>query len=395
MFLPIVKPVVRIALRIVSIIIFTLTIVSAYGGYADTKYVGFMGVMVMALPYLAILTLIISILWFLAKRWITGGLGIATLVAIWGPLAGVCPLKTERNPSPGAQQFKLLTWNWLHGWDQNHDVKWNYNGTWTSEQPDNQSLQFILDTDADIVCLQECLRWNDTEPPHLDQYKARWDKKYPYSAFEDGKDNRVFSKYPVRSVPMEKVLQNSLGGVPDYITDRNLLHFFSFYEVDVPSHPLLLVNVHLFSPGLTDQERNVMTDIKSVNSAKESASEFKATIYSKLKHAFKCHREQVKLICDVVRKFQGPAIVCGDFNDVPESYAWRMMVKDGFKDAYAQVGFGPLITYNKHLFWFHIDQIMYRGPLYPLSVKKGKIKTSDHFPLIATFEFEQGKSTRD
>lgn len=395
MFLPIVKPVVRIALRIVSIIIFALTIVSAYGGYADTRYVGFLGVMVMALPYLAILTMIITVLWFMAKRWITGGLGIATLVAIWGPLMGAFPLRAERNPSPGAQDFTLLSWNWLHGWDQNYDVRWDGNGIRTTNQPENQSLQFILDTDADIVCLQECTAWNDSEPPRLDSYRARWDKQYPHSAFEPGKDNRVFSKYPVRAVPMSTVLDNTLGGVPDYISDKRLLQFFSFYEVDVPNHPLLLVNVHLYSPGLTDHERNVVTDIRSVDTAKESASEFKSTIYSKLKFAFQCHREQLSLICDVVRKFQGPTIVCGDFNDVPESYAWRMLVKEGFKDAYAQVGFGPTVTYNKHLFWFHIDQIMYRGPLYPLSVRKGKIKTSDHYPLIATFEFEQGKSSKN
>lgn len=393
MFLPIVKPVVRTVLRIISIIIFAITIVSAYGGYADTRYVGFMGVMVMALPYMAILTMIITVLWFLARRWITGAIGVATLVAIWGPLMGVFPLKSERNPSPGAQQFTLLSWNWLHGWDQNYETKPDSRGGRTTDQPDNAALEFILDTDADIVCLQECIAWGNGEPPQLERYQTRWNRQYPHSAFEPGWDNRVFSKYPVRAVPMDRVIKNTLGGVPDYIDDPRLLRFFSFYEVDVPNHPLLLVNVHLYSPGLTDQERNVVTDIKSVDTAKESASEFKNTIFHKLKQAFRYHRQQVGLISDVVRKFQGPAIVCGDFNDVPESYAWRMLEKEGFKDAYAQVGFGPMVTYNKHLFWFHIDQIMYRGPLYPLSVKKGKIKTSDHYPLIATFEFEKGKSS--
>lgn len=395
MFLPIVKPMVRIVLRIVSIIIFAITIVSAYGGYADTRYVGFLGVMVMALPYLGILSLIITLLWFLAKRWITGALGIATLAAVWGPLMGVYPLKTERNPSPGAQQLTLLSWNWLHGWDQDYETVPNPGGGQTTDQPDNPGLEFILDTDADIVCLQECTGWGNGEPPRLEKYLDRWNRQYPHSAFEPGLDNRVFSKFPVRVVPMDRVIKNTLGGVPDYIEDPRLLSFFSFYEVDVPGHPLLLVNVHLCSPGLTDQERNVVTDIKSVNTAKESASEFKNTIFSKLKQSFKYHRQQVSLISDVIRSFKGPTIICGDFNDVPESYAWRLLVKEGFKDAYAQVGFGPIVTYNKHLFWFHIDQIMYRGPLYPLSVKKGKIKTSDHYPLIATFEFQKGKSGSD
>lgn len=48
-----------------------------------------------------------------------------------------------------------------------------------------------------------------------------------------------------------------------------------------------------------------------------------------------------------------------------------------------------MITYNKHLFWFHIDQILYRGAIRPLSVKKGSLKSSDHYPLTAEFEFRQ------
>lgn len=388
MFLPIVKPMVRTVLRILSILLFALTIVSAYGGYADTLYVGFLGVLVMIMPYLAALTMLVTLLWFLTGRWITGCLGIVTLLASWAPLSEAFPFKTERNPSPGAQQFTLLTWNFLHGWDQNYDSAWD-RGYRSTTQPDNKALQFILDTDADIVCLQESTQWEEPEPPHLDKYLTQWNKQYPYTASEGNKDTRVFSKYPVHLIPMSKILDSVTHGIPDYISDRQLLHFMSFYQVDVPGHPLVLVNVHLYSPSLTDKERNVMTDMKSVDSAKASAREFKNSIYSKLKKSLRMHREQVRFICDVLKGYEGSTIVCGDFNDVPESYAWRMLVKDGFKDAYAQVGFGPMITYNKHLFLFHIDQIMYRGPLYPLSVKKGKIKTSDHYPLVATFEFEQ------
>ena len=60
-----------------------------------------------------------------------------------------------------------------------------------------------------------------------------------------------------------------------------------------------------------------------------------------------------------------------------------------FEDAYAQTGFGPMITYNKHLFWFHIDQILYRGAIRPLG-EKARLKSSDHYPPpTAEFEFRQ------
>ena len=93
---------------------------------------------------------------------------------------------------------------------------------------------------------------------------------------------------------------------------------------------------------------------------------------------------------DILRaldKVSGPLIVCGDFNDVPESWCYRLLRGDDLRDAYVETSFGPLITYNRHAFWFHLDQILYRGPLQALSVKKGRLRSSDHYPLLAEFEF--------
>ena len=114
----------------------------------------------------------------------------------------------------------------------------------------------------------------------------------------------------------------------------------------------------------------------------------KNSILGKMRNAFSVQARQLELLCEILKDYKDPIVVCGDMNNVPESYTWRVMTRNGFKDAYSEVGFGHLITYNKHLFWLHLDQIMYRGALRPLNVKKNRIKTSDHFPLTATFEFE-------
>ena len=59
---------------------------------------------------------------------------------------------------------------------------------------------------------------------------------------------------------------------------------------------------------------------------------------------------------------------------------------DDLNDAYSETNFGPTFTYNKHLFLFHIDQILYKGDLKALKVERGSIDTSDHYPLLAEFE---------
>ena len=55
------------------------------------------------------------------------------------------------------------------------------------------------------------------------------------------------------------------------------------------------------------------------------------------------------------------------------------------RDAYTDSAFGPTITYIDSRFYFHIDQILYRGDMRAVGIERGNIKSSDHYPLIATF----------
>ncbi|MDE7096220.1 MAG: hypothetical protein K2O47_01870, partial [Muribaculaceae bacterium] len=64
----IISPLIRLALKIVSIILFIVTIAAAYGGKCNPEYMTVPSVLVLALPYLAIATLIVGIGWLLSGR---------------------------------------------------------------------------------------------------------------------------------------------------------------------------------------------------------------------------------------------------------------------------------------------------------------------------------------
>ena len=377
MFLPVVKPIVVTALRIASVVLFILTLFAAFGGRFSPHYFSVPAVAVMIFPYLAIITAVVTLMWFFSGRWITGSLGVATLILAWAPLSAAIPLKFSRNPKAGADTFTLLSWNFLHGRDQNVD---------SLKQVGNKSFDFILDSKADIVCLQELAWYPDEVINMTPEFQARVDKAYPYRAFQPKHDNWVFSKYPISNIPVMDMLKRRIPGAE--LEGFSDITHYSFYKVAMPGHDLLLVNVHLISPGLTNHERDVVRDIKSMNSAKASASEMKNTILGKIKRSLINHDKEITLLCRALEGYEGPLIVCGDFNDVPESWGWRIMTKNGFHDAYQETGFGPLVTYNRHAFWLHLDQIFYRGPLRALDVSKSRIRTSDHYPLKATFQFD-------
>lgn len=380
----IIKPIVRMVLRIASFVLYGLTILSAYCGHINPAITAIPAVMVMMMPYLAILTALAAVAWLVSGKWITGALGIGSLIAASAPILSAVPLKLPNNPTDGKTEFSVLSWNCLHGWDQKLM-------TGRSDRPENQlyneSLEFMLNSGADIICLQEMEQWEESEVPRLTQdFKEKFAVLYRYESHEVGKDTRVFSKYPVHNLPARQLAERNGVKLPD--DWRMLLKYYSFYRVNIDGRRLLLVNMHLFSPGLSDKEREVITDIRGTETVKASAREFKNSILGKMRNAFSVQARQLELLCEILKDYKDPIVVCGDMNNVPESYTWRVMTRNGFKDAYSEVGFGHLITYNKHLFWLHLDQIMYRGALRPLKVTKDRIKTSDHFPLMASFEFE-------
>lgn len=366
MNIPLVKHILRIAAFVISIIIYALTIFSAYGGRFDTDFFSFPAFMTLCLPYLAMLTLVITILWFCFGRIFAGGLGVLAILASWGPISSVSPWASAKEPTPGADTFKIMTYNVIHGWDLE-----NKGGD------RNRTMQYIIDSGCDIVCLQEVVKFDEAEIPLFTREQQDTLRKvYPFWVGDPSNDMKVLSKYPV----MFEKGYNYIDGSFDQKR-------YSFFKITVKGHKMTLINVHLLSFMLTAKERDVLTRIRSVDDVKTSYREFKGDIRQKLKRGFKKRKYDVKILRNTIDRIKGPLIICGDFNDVPESYAYRLLKGEDLRDAYVETNFGPTVTYNRHAFWFHLDQIFYRGPLKALSVDRGDIKTSDHYPLIAEFEF--------
>lgn len=363
----ILKLALKIAGKILSVIVFLLTILAAYGGKVNPEYFAYPSLLTLTLPYLGGATILLTIIWLCCKKIIFTALGVLTIVICMPTLSQAFPISFPGKPMPGETTFTLMTWNVLHTEDQqNPDLQ------------ENRTMQYIINSGVDIVCLQEMLALDGSEIKHYTPALGdSLHKAYPYTAGPPGEsDVKVLSKYPVRILPAENVGSN------------NLKRRFHVFEVNIKGQILHIVNVHLISYSLTSSDREILTDIHNMQSAKTSASKFKATVMQKLTSAFRLRASNARDLRTEINDIPGALIVCGDFNDVPSSWAYRTIRGDDLKDAYAETNFGPTFTYNSHLFLFHIDQILYRGPLKALSVKReGNIKTSDHYPQIATFAF--------
>jgi endonuclease/exonuclease/phosphatase family metal-dependent hydrolase len=91
--------------------------------------------------------------------------------------------------------------------------------------------------------------------------------------------------------------------------------------------------------------------------------------------------EEIKLIISDYKNL--PVILCGDFNDVPDSRTHKK-VKEAFIDSWEAVGAGDGLTYSSVKPEKRIDYVFIkRGTeLEPIKAQVIKSDASDHFPLV-------------
>ncbi|MDE6794156.1 MAG: hypothetical protein K2J63_02495, partial [Muribaculaceae bacterium] len=197
MKLPVITPMFRMAMRIVSIVVWLLTIISAYGGKVNPDFLTIPAVLCLALPWLAILSGLLIIYWVCSQRFIFSALGVLTIVACSGPLALAFPLNTSKAPTPGKQTFKIISWNVLH----TDDIR-------KSDYPGNRAVEYMIESGADIICMAELNNFSSAElkkatPTQIDSLI----RIYPFRAGLSSTDIKIMSKYPVDRTGLSYVSQ--------------------------------------------------------------------------------------------------------------------------------------------------------------------------------------------
>ncbi len=353
----------------VNLLLAFLTLFSAYGGCFDPEKRVVAAIIAMTLPVILLAGVVMMVIDLLIDKRLTLII-LGSWIASAGPIYTFSPL----NPAHGAltaeeqkRSFTLLTYNIMHFIDfRDPDI----------DLPSNATLDFILDTDADMVTLQECEEiWSEgicnMSREQLDTLKAR----YPYRIVGSDYQLSFLSKFPCREVEL---------ALPPHISRA-----MACYRVEIGADSLHIVNVHLKSIGLTDEDKELFKEALAIPESgskfRREMSEVKSQLLTKLSEAFRRRAEEARGVRQVIDSIGGPFIVAGDFNDIPGCYASRIIRSDDMTDAYAHTAFGPCITFHADRFYFRIDQIFYRGPMEAVKIVRGNSPSSDHSSLEATF----------
>lgn len=361
-----------VIMALLTVMVALATVASAWAGTIDPEDIPWAGVCVMVLPLLApLLTclFIVDIIWW-RKSAVVAGIALAIAMP---RILDVYPLSWKCSAIKDADKprtWTLLSYNCSEWLDLNKEYPGDV----------NPALSYILATDADIVCIQEADYLCAEYSVHIT--RAQVDSittRYPYIIFNDH-NQLLLSKHPAEALPLQYNRRQYGNGD------------IAGYRIHIGERTLNIFNVHLQSIGLTDDDKELYSDLADISgndrekTVNNPIERFRSDIIAKLSAANIMRARQAKRLVQYIRKYGGTnCIVCGDFNDVPGCYALGLLEEQNLRQVYPAIGFGYMHTYNLHSMYFRIDHVLWRGDFTPIDISRADNNNSDHYPLLTTF----------
>lgn len=364
------KPINR-TFEVVVAVLAVLLVCCAYAGAIDPQrfiLAPFLGLAFMPILVLLALALICALIW---RRWIAVAVVIVSLMATAPIIKLFMPLNSsdEAPPVPAdpTMILKVMTYNVL---------SFNYNEPNLSAEP-SATMRLILDANPDVVLLQEGTPGGvefegiTSIVPYLAEIK----KKYPYCYYSNEGLN-LMSKYPFTTqlLGMPQHERSPLG------YNRNGLSYLArAFDLQLPSgKQIRLVDFRLQSYHLSFGKNQVV----------RVSPDVKPSRLERMRRSFALRDENATALRKVIDDSPANLIVCGDMNDITASHVYRVISGNDLKDAWAEAGNGYAYTYNRFGLYYRIDHILYRGAIRAIDAERLKGGSSDHYPIMVTFDMD-------
>ncbi|MFV0420019.1 MAG: endonuclease/exonuclease/phosphatase family protein [Dysgonomonas sp.] len=358
------------ATNILAIILLLLSILAWTIMPSKITIIAYLGLI---FPIILFINIAYLILWLVFWRWKYAVVQLIVLACCWQPISTCFPIHFESKTLP-ENKIKILSYNvrgfnWLTG----------------EEAEKNPILEYVLNSDADIVCFQEFVVST---------------KKGKTNIISEAEMNNIMKAYPYRSIIKigQKKSSSYIYGIACYskfpilktvkIPIESIHNGSVLHTLDIQGRKVTLVINHLESNRLTSEDKKLYKDFLKTRD-RESFDEMAHTLQNRLGAAYKVREGQVNIIREYMDKQKNDAtIVCGDFNDTPISYTYRTIKGNNLIDSYANTGLGQGITYHENYFWVRIDFIMHSPEFKSYNCTVDKVKYSDHYPIWTYLSFK-------
>ena len=346
----------------------------AYVKYFDPKQWWFLGLFTFVLAYLFVALFVFFFVWLFKKSpWCL--ISLITIIAGWNAVRNIFPMKISSTFSlqKPMGSIRVMSWN----------VE-QFNILHHKDHPEIKQEMFDLINkyDPDIACFQEVVAGDKKKGinyfPDIQKALRFVDYFYSYSIKDDFDAEHHFGRIIFSKLPII-----NKQTVVNYPNDYNAT--FQYIDVLKGNDTIRVFNIHLQSLKFSQANRNYL-DNASLNS--DSTITESKSIISKIKKGFIKRSIQANFIKDEVNHSPYPVILCGDFNDVPNSYAYET-IGDGLQNAFVKKGSGIARTFSAISPTLRIDNIFADKAFTILQFTRVKKLLSDHFPIIADLIFRK------
>ena len=369
-----------------NIIVATLFMGGCYASLIFTNKYWFVGFLPLAAFYLFIVLSIFFIFWlFVGSKWSL--LFFVVIAFSWKKIVKIVPFRTvtEFKLQKQTDAIRVMSWNVAQ-----FDVM-NYKKDKTVH---NKMIDLINKYKPDIACFQEMVAGDSVVDLNNSYYKKYSfysildfelslhfpDEYYSYNWKENYLSNQhfgiiIFSKYPI-------INRHTITTYPN---DYNSI--FQYIDVVKNEDTIRVFNIHLqslkFSEGNLEYINN--PSVESDADIRQSKN-----IIGKFKVGFLRRKLQADRIKKEIDKSPYPVIICGDFNDLPNSYAYETIGK-GLQNTFEKKGFGLGRTFSGIAPTLRIDNIFVDKQYQVNQYIREAKKLSDHFPIITDITLTQSK----
>ncbi|MEO6838460.1 MAG: endonuclease/exonuclease/phosphatase family protein [Ginsengibacter sp.] len=360
-------------LVIVNVVIGIFFLAGANVKYFNPEHWWFLSLFTLLLPYLLLALILFILLWLLIKPlW-----SIISLLVIFTSLHAIknvfpLHLSGEFSLQKKSEDIRIMSWNVELFSILNH-----------KDHPENKQemIDLINKYDPDIACFQEMVAGENKNAinyfPDIEKELKFKDYLYSYRVRDDFDRYHhfgiiVFSKFPI-------LRKQTLINNPNSYNST-----FQFIDILVGKDTFRIFNVHLQSLKFSKTNLNYLDSGRVPNSGNISESK---NIISKIKLGILKRASQALFIKDELNNSPYPVIVCGDFNDVPDSYAYET-IGQGLQNAFVEKGSGISRTYSSISPTLRIDNIFADKRFKIVQFTRIKKLLSDHFPIITDVRFD-------
>lgn len=318
-----------------------------------------------AFPYMWLAVVAAGVVCFAFKGWFQFFCCLVAAGTTWGSARQVVDIPLSGDDEEGG--IKILTYN-VH--------YMSYSSEMSLTHTRDSICSFLLDADADIVCLQEAPRIEVLSSPQ----------------FAGGLGERLLAKYPFRltgsdtrrgQLILSKHKMEEAAGTRAKFDMAQRQGAIVAADIFVGDDTVRVVNCHLASLALSDRE------IEAVSSERDDDGDREARLkqtYRKMMTAFAERQLETSILKKVIGSTSTGIIVCGDFNDTPISHTYHTLTSDPrpLADSRHPRRVGLAKTYRGALPPLRIDYIMMSEGMKAHGYAEHDLPTSDHKAVSAS-----------